>query len=169
MWPVPRGAEHQGTDIQSRAGAIRRNPCRIGSDCLYDGIDEALLREGRHLHTKRGIDHTLCIQVGTEADNAAVLCRVCLKSFKNRLGIMQYTCILAHDDLVISDQRAIIPCAILIHGYISLVCNNIPKSQVTPIDVLFFHLNSSSRSNIPGHLSTWPEPVPKRTSHSFTC
>ena len=77
--------EHKGTYIQSCACAVGGYPCCIGPDCLYDGIDKAIPRERRHFHTQCGIVHTVCIQVGAEAHDTAVLCRIGLESLKNRL------------------------------------------------------------------------------------
>ena len=55
---------------------------------------------------------------------------------------MQDTGIFAHNDLVVTDQRAFIPCAVLIHGNIAFICHHISKSKVTPINIFLFHLGS---------------------------
>ena len=67
----------------------------------------------------------------------SIRCLVGLEALEYRLGILQYACVLAHDDLVVGNERAIIPLAVLIHGNVSLVCYVIAESEITPINILF--------------------------------
>ena len=128
-------SEHVRTDVKSSARAVRRYPSLVGSDCFLNCLDKSVDRERRHLQAERGVIHSLRVEVGTETYDVSVFCLIGLKSLKDRLGILKNAGVFAHDDLVVRNESAVIPFAVLIHGHISLICHMIAESQVTPINV----------------------------------
>ena len=53
--------EHIRTDVKSCAGTIRRNEISVCCNQLCDRVNEALLRELRHLKSCCGVHHTLSV------------------------------------------------------------------------------------------------------------
>ena len=133
------GAEHIGPQVQARTGAKGRHPGGVGLDGLVNGIQEPLLGEYGHLHPLAGLDHSLRVQVGTEADGLPILGGVGLHALKNGLGILQDAGALAHGDGGVGGQGAGIPGAVLIIGYITVIGLHIAEAKIGPIDVLLFH------------------------------
>ena len=132
-------AEHIRTDIQRSAAAIRRNPGLVAGDHLLHRLDKFILRVRRHLKAQRGIVHSLRIQIRTETDNMAIRRGIRLQSFKDRLGILQNTGILAHDNLVVRNQAALIPGAVPVIGDITLVRDHIAEAKASPVNILLLY------------------------------
>ena len=81
--------ENIRTDIKRRTGAVGRNIVGICEDYFTDSFDKTILRENGDLQPPGGILETLSVEVRTESDNTAVLCRVGLQTFKDSLCILQ--------------------------------------------------------------------------------
>ena len=65
------GADHDRADVQCCAGAVRRNPSRVGCDNVFDGLNEFFFRESRHFQTFGTAHHTFCVQIRTEGNDVA--------------------------------------------------------------------------------------------------
>ncbi len=131
--------EHIRTDIKRGTTAIRRNPGLVAGDHLLHRLDKLILRIRRHLETQRGIVHPLRIQIRAETDNMTIRRRVRLQSFKDRLGILQNAGILAHDNLVVRNQTALIPGAVPIIRDITLVRDHIAEAKASPVNILLLY------------------------------
>ena len=85
--------------------------------------------------------HTLTVQVRTESNDMSVFCSICFHTLKNSLCILKDTCTLTDGNHIICGKASLIPLAVFIIGYITVVCFYITKAQVAPVNVLFFHNN----------------------------
>ena len=132
-------AEHIGTDVQGSAGTEGGHPGGIGLDHFTDGIQEPVHGERRHLQTLGRLHHAHCIEVGTEADDAAVLGGVGLHTLEAGLGVLQDAGALVHGDVGIGGQRAFIPLAVFIVGDIAVIGLDIAEADIAPVKVLLFH------------------------------
>ena len=79
------------------------------------------------------------VEVRTESNDSAVYCLISLKAFENCLSILENACVFAHDDHVVIDKRAFVPCAVRVVSYESFVCLLIGEGQIRPIEILLFH------------------------------
>ena len=61
------------------------------------------------------------------------------ESFEAGLRILQDACALVEHDRAVCAERAFVPSAVFIIGYIAPVGLDIPKSQVCPVDIFLFH------------------------------
>ena len=124
------GSEHIRTDIQGCACSVRRYIGFICLYCLYNCVYKTILREYRHLQTLCRLNHTLCVQVRTEDNSLALLCGVCLHTLKYRLCVLQNACTLIQDYICVIGETALIPCAILKVGYVTLICLYVTKTDI---------------------------------------
>ena len=153
LYPDDRGnAEHIRTQVKRGAAAVGRDPVQIGADGFNDGLDEAVLGEGRHLQVQCTVIHARCVQVRAERDHMSVLGGVGLEAFENGLGVLQNAGILAHGDHWILGEMAFIPGAVFVVGDKALVGHVIIEAQIAPVDVFTHIKNAPSRGYCPDFL-----------------
>ena len=131
-------AEHIRSDIKCSAGSVGRY---IGFICLNDLIYrfyESVFREYGHFQPLCRILKSGCIKIGAEHNGSAVLCGVCLQTFKYGLRILQNAGAFVHGDVFVIRKGAFVPCAVCVIGYITFIRFLIGKSQIRPIDVFLF-------------------------------
>ena len=73
---------------------------------------------------------SVSVEVRTESNDSAVNCLISLKAFKYCLSILENACVFAHDDHVVIDERAFVPCAVCVVSYESLICLLIREGQI---------------------------------------
>ena len=132
-------AEHEGADIQGRTGAEGGHPCGVGTDGLNDSVYELILGIDGHFQPLAGLRHPSGVQVGAEADDAAVLGGVGLHALEAGLGVLQYAGTLAHGDGGVVGQNAVIPRAAAIVGDEPLIGLDVAEAQAAPVDIFLFH------------------------------
>ena len=98
---------------------------------FHNGFHKFFFREDRHFQTLTGLGHAGSVQIGTKADNFAVLSGVGLHALKAGLGILQDTGTLIDHDVSIGGQAAFIPCAILEIGNITVVGLDVSEAQMS--------------------------------------
>ena len=132
-------AKHIGPQVQAGTGAEGGHPGGIGLHGLVDGIQEPLFGEHGHFHSLTGLDHPLGIQVRAEANGLAVLGGVGLHALEHGLGVLQDAGALVHGDVGIGGQAALIPSAVLVVGYITVIRLHIAEADIAPVDIFLFH------------------------------
>ena len=133
------GAEHEGTDVQGCAGAEGGHPGGVGTDGLHNGVHELVLGEHGHLQTLAGLSHPGGVQVGAEADDAAVFGGVGLHALKAGLGVLQHAGALTDGDGGVLSQAALVPGTVLVVGDEALIGLDVAKPQAAPVDIFLFH------------------------------
>ena len=129
--------------VQRGAGTIGRHPCGVSGNDLLDGIDEAILREGRHLQTLgRGV-HTVGVEVGAEAYDIAFFGGVGLQALEHFLAVMEDAGAFGKRDGMVGRDLALVPFAILPMRDKACVCRLIAEAQVAPVQILLFHRATS--------------------------
>ena len=82
------GRDDERTDVKAGALSVR-NPVLIELDDRLDCLNEILYRQARQAHTMVGVDHALCVLVGTEQLDGAVRGAVGLQTLKGLHCVME--------------------------------------------------------------------------------
>ena len=161
------GADHERTDVERAARAVRRHPSGIRADGFEHGLNELFLRIARHFQTGGRVVHAFGVHIRTEGDDLALLCRISLQTFETALGIMEDAGGLQQRDVLVSDEFAAFPSAVFPLILITVVRRGIGKSELRPVDVLFFHFGFIRRVNTLRRPSVGRPPTLGRRKKSF--
>ena len=160
-------SEHERTDVKRAARAVRRHPSGIRADGFEHGLNELFLRIARHFQTGGRVVHAFGVHIWTEGDDLALLCRISLQTFETALGIMEDAGRLQQRDVLVSDELAAFPSAVFPLILITVVRRGIGKSELCPVDVLFFHFGFIRRVNTLRRPSVGRPPTLGRRKKSF--
>ena len=83
--------------------------------------------------------HALCVLVGAEAHDAAVLSGICLEALEDLLAVMENTAALRNMQGVVGRQAALVPLAILPMCLIAVVGLHVIEADVAPIQILLLN------------------------------
>ena len=133
--------DHERTDVQRGARAERRNPSGVRLNDFLNGLYELVLRERGHAQALGGIAHALGVQVGTEADDVAVLGSVCLQALEDLLTVMENARALGQLDGMIGGQAALFPFAVLEITDVAVIGGHVIEAQVTPVEIFLLQRN----------------------------
>ena len=83
-------ADHEGTDVEGRAGAEGRNPGGVGRNDLLDGLDELVLGErGHHRGAAAESYMRSALRSGRKQTMLPVFGGVCLEALEDLLAVME--------------------------------------------------------------------------------
>ena len=133
------GADHERADVERGAGAKGRNPRGVGLDDLLDGLNEAVLGEGRHLEALGGVEHALGVLVRTEADDVAALGGVGLEALEDLLAVVEDAAALGDVHGVVGGQAALVPLAVLPVGLVAVVGLHVAEAKAAPVQILLLN------------------------------
>ena len=135
-------AVDEWTDVEGGAGAVWWNVVDVGLDELVEGIEEFFFGNGWDAEAFAGIVQTLCVQIWTEGDDAAVFGAVRFEPFKSGLRILQHAGAFGNMNDRIGDEAAFVPFAIFPGRNITIICSSILETEAAPINI-FCHKKHS--------------------------
>ncbi|MPL67818.1 hypothetical protein SDC9_13521 [bioreactor metagenome] len=154
-------ADDEGAQVQRGAVPVGRHVFPVGLYHLVAGVDEFFRGHLGHENPVAGGLHAGRVAVGPEKLDMPVLAGIGLQAFEALLAVVQGGGTLGNRQLVVGDQAAGIPGAVLPAGNIAVVGFHIGKRQFSPIQRRFGHTGPPSHMEIfvylynpPGQSST---------------
>ncbi|MNF85801.1 hypothetical protein D3C84_682120 [compost metagenome] len=132
-------ADHERAQVQRAAGAVRRNETLVGTDHCLAGFDELLGFHLRHQQAGAAALHAQGVLVRAEQVDRAVLATIGLHAFEALLAIVKGSGAFADVQHIVFGQGACVPLAITPVRQIALVCLDVVKTQLVPIDAFVTH------------------------------
>src|SRR5471032_889097 len=132
-------ADHERTQVQRATGAVRWDETLVGADHGLAGFDELFGFDERHQQARAAALHTQGVLVRTEQVDRAVLATIGLHAFEALLAIVKGSRAFADVQHVIFGQGACVPLAIAPVRQETLVCLDVVKTQLVPIDAFVTH------------------------------
>src|SRR5471030_119647 len=132
-------ADNERTQVQRAASAIRRDETLVGADHSLAGFDELLGFHERHQQACATALHAQGVLVRAEQVDRAVLATIGLHAFEALLAIVKGSRAFADVQHVVFGQGAFVPGTITPVRQETLVCLDVVKAQLVPIDAFVTH------------------------------
>ena len=131
------GADHERAHVQRGAGTKRRHPRSVRLHNFLNGLDEAILREARHLKTLSG-NRTCGLAFMSDGSKRwnPLFGGVSLQTLEHFLAIMENAGALRKMQVVVGGQTALVPLAILPMSFVAVVGLMLAEIKAAPVKIL---------------------------------